>query len=164
MDSGASVHMPSKMELTPEEVETIKVCLLPTTVLTANWSIDTTDMFVNVQLLEDTPAVLLVELCEENEYSYDWKQGQTPNLVTDGNNFVPLVTLGLSSDTDISGSAGDSAGNTKEVAPSDRDATVASRDRLQDLTDWFEEIADMFWTQHEHPLEVTDISSTTTQS
>ena len=51
-----------------EELETVKVSRPPTTVITANGSIDTTEevtvyvkdveMFVTVQLLEDTPAVL----------------------------------------------------------------------------------------------------------
>ena len=56
------------MELTPEELETVKVIRLPTTVITSNVLVDTTqeatvyvrclDMFVTVQLLEDTPAVV----------------------------------------------------------------------------------------------------------
>ena len=41
--SGASVQMMSKTDLTPEEVETIRVSRLPTTVITANESIDTTE-------------------------------------------------------------------------------------------------------------------------
>ena len=75
--AGASAHMMSKMELSPEELETVKVSPLPTTVITANGSIDTTegatvyvkdlDMFVTVQLFEDTPAVFsLGRLFEEN--------------------------------------------------------------------------------------------------
>ena len=61
------MHMMSKMELTPEELETVSMSRLPTTVITANGSIGTTeaatayvkyvDMFVIVQLLEYTPAV-----------------------------------------------------------------------------------------------------------
>ena len=62
------MHMMSKTDLSPEELEAVNVSRLPTTVITANGSIDTTedavvyvqdsDMFVAVQLLEDTPAVL----------------------------------------------------------------------------------------------------------
>ena len=44
VDSGASMHMMSKMELTPEEMETIRVSRLPTTVITAIGSINTTEM------------------------------------------------------------------------------------------------------------------------
>ena len=64
-----------KMELSPEELEMVKVSRLPTTVITANGSIDTTgvatvyvrdlDMFVTVQLLEDTPAVF--SLCKSGK-------------------------------------------------------------------------------------------------
>ena len=67
VDSGASKHMMSKTDLSPEELETIQVSPHPTTVITANGTIDTTEevtihvkdlaMFVTVQLLDDTPAV-----------------------------------------------------------------------------------------------------------
>ena len=40
VDSGASKHMMSKMELSPEELETVKVSRLRTTVAMANGSID----------------------------------------------------------------------------------------------------------------------------
>ena len=71
VDSRASMHMMSKMELTPEELETVNVSRLPTTVITANGSIETTeeatvfvtglDMSVNVQLTEDTAAFIRLE-------------------------------------------------------------------------------------------------------
>ena len=67
VDSGASIHVMSKTDLSPEGRETVKVNRLPTTLITPNESIDTTeeaivyvkglDTFVTVQLLEDTPAV-----------------------------------------------------------------------------------------------------------
>ena len=90
VDSGASVHMMSKMDMSPEELgnsqrvstshdgdhggwvdqreelETVNVSRRPTTVITADGSINATeeamvyvkdwDMFVTVQLLKDTPA------------------------------------------------------------------------------------------------------------
>ena len=35
------------------------------------------DLFMTVQLLEETPAVLSLEkLCEDHEYSYEWVSGQ----------------------------------------------------------------------------------------
>ena len=56
------MHVMSKMELSPEELGKVKVSGLPTIVITANGSIDTTeeatvnakdlDKFVTVQLLE----------------------------------------------------------------------------------------------------------------
>ena len=69
--------------------ETAEVPRLPTAVITANGSIDTTDgaivsvkdldMFVAIQLLEDTPAVLsLGKFSEENVYFNEWKEGKTP--------------------------------------------------------------------------------------
>ena len=61
------MRMMNKIESSPEDLETVKVSRLPTTVSTANGSIDTTeeatvyvkdlDMFATVQLHEDTPAV-----------------------------------------------------------------------------------------------------------
>ena len=90
-DSGASLHVFSKMAVSPEELETVKVSRLPPTVITADGSLDTTeeamvcvqdlDMVVTVQLLEDPPAVLsLGKLCEENGYSHESIEGQAPNL------------------------------------------------------------------------------------
>ena len=92
VDSGASVHMMSKMDMSPEELETVKVSRRPTTVITANGSMNATeeamvyvkdlDMFVTVQLLKDTPAVLsLDKLCEENSfYMSGKKESESPIL------------------------------------------------------------------------------------
>ena len=63
------------------------------------------DLFVTVQLLEETPAVLsLGKLCSEHGCSYEWKNGETPRLTQNGKTiacimekFVPLVVPGLSS-------------------------------------------------------------------
>ena len=63
------------------------------------------DLFVAVQLLEETPAVLsLGKLFSEHGCSHEWKNGETPQLTKDGrtitctmDNFVPLVVPGLSS-------------------------------------------------------------------
>ena len=43
VDSGASMHMMSKMDSSPEELETLKMFRLLATVITANGSIDTTE-------------------------------------------------------------------------------------------------------------------------
>ena len=59
----------------------------PTTVVTANGEVQTNeeaqayvhdlDLFVTVQILDDTPAVLsLGKLCEEHSYSCEWASGQ----------------------------------------------------------------------------------------
>ena len=43
------------------------------------------DLFVTVQLLEDTLAVLpLGKLCEEHGYTYEWTSGQKPHLTKEG--------------------------------------------------------------------------------
>ena len=84
-------------------------------VVTANGEVQTNEeaqvyvhdlgLFVAVQLLEDTTAVLsLGKLCEEHGYSHEWVSGQKPRLTKEGktitcntDTFVPLVVPGLSS-------------------------------------------------------------------
>ena len=85
VDSGASMHMLSKKDLSSDEMDTLRRSRNPTTVVTANGEVQTNekaqvyvhdlDLFVTVQLLEETPAVLsLGELCPEHGCSYDWKK------------------------------------------------------------------------------------------
>ena len=80
VDSGASVHMLSRKDLSSEELETLRRSRTTTTVVTANGEVQTNeearvyvldlDIFVTVQLLDDTPAVLsLGKLCEEHGYT-----------------------------------------------------------------------------------------------
>ena len=82
VNSGASTHVMSKKVLTEDEWDTIRVSRNPTTVTTANGSMDTDEeatedvkyleMFVTLQLLDDTPAVqALGKLCEEHWFSYE---------------------------------------------------------------------------------------------
>ena len=102
------------MELSPEEVEAVEVSRRPTTVITANESIDTTDvkdaeMFVTVWLVEDTPAVLSTgKLFEENEVflrmerrkdTESYKNCKVAPCTCD--NFVPIVDPDSLSDTNI---------------------------------------------------------------
>ena len=68
VDSGASVHMLSEKDLSSDELETLRRSRHPTVVLTANCEVQTHEeaqvyvhdlgLFVTVQLLEDTLAVL----------------------------------------------------------------------------------------------------------
>ena len=52
----------------------------------ATANIDDLDMFVQVQSLKESPAVLsLGNLCEENSYSYEWHPGQPSHLLKNGN-------------------------------------------------------------------------------
>ena len=62
------------------------------------------NLFVTVQLLEETLAVLsLGKLCEDHGHTFEWASGQMPHLTKQGNkipcktgNFVLLVVPGLS--------------------------------------------------------------------
>ena len=68
VDSGASMHMLSKKDLSSDEMGTLRRSRNPTTVVTANGEVQTNeeaqvyvhdlDLFVTVQLLDETPAVL----------------------------------------------------------------------------------------------------------
>ena len=91
VDSGASMHMLSKKDLSSDQMDTLRRSGNPTTVVTANGEVHTheeaqvyvqdLDLFVTVHLLEETPAVLsLGKLCSEHGCSYEWKNGETPRL------------------------------------------------------------------------------------
>ena len=120
-------------------METLQRSRNPTTVVTANGEVQTNedaqvyvrdlDLFVTVQVLEDTPAVpSLGKLCEEHGYTNEWASGQKPHLTKQGKkifckteNFVPLVVLGLSSNFGTSSSATsprqDSSSSSSRPAP-----------------------------------------------
>ena len=120
VDSGASIHMISKMDLNSAELETVTTSRSPMTVITANGEVQTNeeatvyvrelDIFLTMKLLEDTPAVLsLGKLCDEHGYSYEWINGQKPHRIKNGiriqcntENFVPVVVPGLSTTFSIS--------------------------------------------------------------
>ena len=115
VDSGASMHMISKKDLSNAEMDTSTKSCSPTIVITANGEVQTheeaivyvkeLDIFLTVKVFENTPAVLsLGKLCAENGYSYDWTNGQKPHLIKNGiripcntENFFPIVVPGLSS-------------------------------------------------------------------
>ena len=133
-----------------------------TTVVTANGDVQTNeeaqvyvhdlDLFVKVQLLEDTPAVLsLGKLCEQNGYSYEWQNCQKPLLTKIGKffckteNVVPLVVPGLSS---ISGASSSStsppqdSSSTCSSPATQRSDKQATADRLRDLPEWLKEFTE----------------------
>ena len=109
MDSGASMHMISKKDLSEAEMDTLTKSCSPTIVITANGEVQTQeeaivyvkelDIFLTMKVLENTPAVLsLGKLCDENGYSYEWINGQKPHLIKNGiriicstENSVPIV-------------------------------------------------------------------------
>ena len=136
VDSGASVFMLSKKVLSSDDMKTLRRSRIPTTVVTANGEVQTNeeaqvhvhdlDLFVTVRLLEDTLAVLsLGKLCEEHGYIYEWASGQKPRLTKQGKNilcktenFVPLVVLGLSSNS--------GTGSSSTSPPQDSSSTSSS--------------------------------------
>ena len=117
------MHMISKKDLSDAEVHTLTKSCSPTIVITGNGEVQTHeeaivyvkefDIFLTMKVLKNTPAVLsLGKVCDENRYSYEWINGQKPNLIKDGSripcnteNFVPIVVPGLSSSSSGSSSA-----------------------------------------------------------
>ena len=104
VDSRARMHMVSKKDVDPAELETVRISKTPTMLVTANGEVPTkedgtvyvreSDLFV-IMLLEDTPAVLSLG------YNYHWTSGQKPQFIKNGRrtkfntaNYVPFVVLG----------------------------------------------------------------------
>ena len=93
VDSGASMHMLSKKDFSSDEMETLWRSRIPT-VITANGEVQTNgeaqvyvhdlDLFVTVQILEDTPVLLLGKLCDEHGCFYKWVSGKQPRLTKQG--------------------------------------------------------------------------------
>ena len=118
VDSGASLHMMIKKQLSSEEMDTVKRSRTPAEGIDCRRRVHTHEvaqvfvhdlnLFVTVQPLEETPAVLsLGKLCEDHGYSYEWVSGQKPRLTKDGNsiicktdNFVLHVVPGLSENSE----------------------------------------------------------------
>ena len=114
VDSGASMHMISKKDLSDAEMDTLTKSCSPTIVITAKGDVQTheeatvyvkeLDIFLTMKVLDNTPAVLsLGKLCDQNGYSYEWINGQKPHFIKNGiriqcntENFVPIVVPGLS--------------------------------------------------------------------
>ena len=148
VDSGASMHMMSKMVLSPENVETVRVSRLPTTVITANVSIDTTEKGPSLRerfghirhgpiTSRHSRSAKSGKLCEEGGYSYE----RTPCL----SSFLVCQVMQPYR-------GGDSAESIKELTPHEQETTLASRDRLEDLPEWLEEFT-------EHLVEPRSTSS-----
>ena len=134
VDSGANMHMVSKArDLDSAELETMRISKNPTTVMTANGEVLTSeeatehvkelDFFVAVMLVEDTPAVLSVgKLCEDHGYTYHWTSGQKPHLTKNGKkisrniwNCVPFVVPGLSTSSSTSSSLTSPTSSSQET-------------------------------------------------
>ena len=91
VDSGAMMHTLSRKDLNSAELDTLRVSRNPTTVVTANGEVQRNGeatvhvyvlgLFVTVQILEDTPAVL--SLGEDHGYSHEWTSPK-PHLIKNG--------------------------------------------------------------------------------
>ena len=160
VDSGASMHMISKKDLSEAEMDTLTKSCSPTIVITANGEVQTQeeaivyvkelDMFLTMKVLENTPAVLsLGKLCDENGYSYEWINGQKPHLIKDGirivcntENFVPIVVPGLSSSSSGSSSTSrtpltqesHSSSSSSSSPSSPTEGEISVRERKMHLT------------------------------
>ena len=115
IDSGASMHMPSKKDWSSGELDTLKRSRAHMTAVTANGEVQTNEeaqmyvhdlhVVVTVQLLGDTPAVMsLGNLCREHGCTHEWPSSCEPRLTQNGKQtfcksetFVLWVVPGLSS-------------------------------------------------------------------
>ena len=106
------MHMLSKRDLSSGEMDTVRRSRIPTTVVTANWEVQTNeeaqvyvhdlDLCVTVQILGDTPAVLSPGMLrDEHGYTYERVSGKQPrwtkqgkNILCKTQNFVPMVVPG----------------------------------------------------------------------
>ena len=99
VDSGASMHMLSKRDLRSDVMDTLRRSRIPTTVVTANGEVQTNDeaqiyvhdldLFVTVQILDDTPAVLSPgKLRDEQGYTYERVNSKQPRWTKQGKNIL----------------------------------------------------------------------------
>ena len=98
VDSGASIHTISTKDLSDAEMDTLTKSCSPTTVITATGEVQTREeatvyvkeleIFLTMQVLENTPAVLsLGKLCDENGYSYEWSMVKNHISLKTGSGF-----------------------------------------------------------------------------
>ena len=140
--------MTSKKDVSSDELDTLRRSRNPTVVRTAYGEVHTNEdaqedvhdlnLFVTLQLLEETPAVLLLgKIFEDHGYSYEWVSGQKPRLTKEGktiicktDNFVPLVVPGLST------SPGSNSSSTSTLQ--DLSSTSPAQERSDGLAtgDW----------------------------
>ena len=133
------------------------------------------DLFVTVQQLEDTPAVLSSgKFCEEHGYTNEWASGQKPHLTKNGKRIlrktkriVPVAAPGLSSRSSSSWSSTsfpqDSSGTSPsparlrsddETKNQNEDNIQATSNRLRDLP---QTISKTQKCQHSQTLLMTQI-------
>ena len=147
VDSGASMHMISKKDMSDAEMDTLtKWCSL-TIVTTTNGEVQTheeatvyvkeLEIFLTTKVIENTPAVLsLGKLCDENGYSYEWINSQKPHLNKNGirfacntENFVPIVVPGLSNS-----SSGSDSSTSRTLSRQESPCSTSSSSSSSSLT------------------------------
>ena len=151
VDSGASMHMISKKDLSDAEMDTLTKSCSPTIVITANGEVQTheeatvyvkeLDIFLTMKVLENTPAVLsLGMLRDENGYSYEWINGQKPHLMKNGirtpcntENFVPIVVPGLSNSSSGSDSSTSKTPSTQQSHCSSPSSSSSSSPTVSEI-------------------------------
>ena len=98
--------MISKKDLSDAEMDTLTKLCSPTTVITANGEVQTheeatvyvkeLDIFLTMNVLEDTPAVFSQgKLCDEHGYSYEWINGQKHISIKTGLGFHSFLSCFL---------------------------------------------------------------------
>ena len=166
LDYGASMHFKSNKDLSPEELETVKVSGLPKVVNTASVSIDTTDeatsyvkildKFVTMSFKEDTPTWSMLGNLRSKwipTWEEKWKTNshqQWKTVLWKCAISVAVVVLGSSRDATKSGSADDSPEHTEKIlriVTKRRDLRWIDR---QIFAEWVKEFTDgtkinVFW-------------------
>ena len=148
VDSGASMLLISKKDLSDAEMDTLTKSCSPTIVITANGEVQTheeatvyvkeLDIFLTVKVLENTPADSSQgKLCDENGYPYVWINGQKPHLIKNGiriqcntEKFVPVVVRGLSASSSSSSSTSTPTTPSKEIDHSDQPPAIVSSESV----------------------------------
>ena len=94
VDLRASMHMLSTKDVSSDKMVTSRRSRNPITVLTATGTVRTSvvhdlDLFVTMQLLDETPAVLLLhQLFSKHGYSHEWKTAKLHTWPKMGRQFL----------------------------------------------------------------------------
>ena len=95
-DSGASMHMISRKDLSNAEMDTLTKSCSPTIVITANGEHE--EAIVYVKELDTFLTMKVFEVSSLDGYSFEWITGQQPHLIKKGiriicntENIVPIV-------------------------------------------------------------------------
>ena len=174
------MHKLSKKDLNSEEMETLRRSRTPTVVVTANGEVQTNEeaqvyvhdlgLFVTVQLLEETPAVLsLGKRCEDHGSSCEWASGRKPRLTQNGEThaertmwyllsfqgYLPVLVRvrfqhryrrirhqKVQKQIDVTHTHQETGGQKYKKQNKEKNGSRDSDDRMRDPPEWLEEFAD----------------------